>query len=180
MTLKHHSTKHIQNTQQDCILILLLHSSFYGGSKSVFREANCIWDHFQFLCHLGSHIPSSRLVIQEKGAACGQSQVYKWGWRKELLTWNLASMSLYSSLEMFSWLISFISFSTLLIQSDIPWTLSQQNPKDLASRNCCNLKQNEACSTCVESTKGINSAPQTRDTTTETWITYSNSHLACE
>lgn len=44
---------------------------------------------------------------------------------KNKITWKRASMSLYSSEDISSLSISFISFSTLFIQSDIPWTLDK-------------------------------------------------------
>ena len=37
-------------------------SSFYG-SASIFQDTCCLCDHFQFPCHLGSHVPASKVDL---------------------------------------------------------------------------------------------------------------------
>ena len=74
--------------QQTAAFLLLLHSSFHGGSTPFSRETNSTCHHFQFPRHLGSHIPSLRVDLLRVAFSCGQIMVmeavmknmnYSWG-----------------------------------------------------------------------------------------------------
>ena len=66
----------IQLYALDCSLLLLLHSSFHGGSTAVFWEMNCVCDCFPFSCHSGSHILFERVDCSSLSEQC---QGYR-GW----------------------------------------------------------------------------------------------------